>query len=257
MRRVAAALLVIFAIALSGCSRDGEEIERSGPSAGSALGTITVTVSNLEDYEGSQLAAVLLSDTAEGGTGVAGFAATVDSDPFSTAQVLGNVSDMAPDDGSWPWATGVAHLPAGSYTLRLVVGTDFCCYSRWMPAETADLQLCEVDITTTGEDQTVRISEIPERGRCGTETEPAISAGCIADMADAASTPGLRDDLFEHNQELHPTFTSCTSVAEWEAAATAAGLADLLDMEFLVGECGFNPAVDGTPMCLAVAAAPN
>ena len=48
-------------------------------------------------------------------------------------------------------------------------------------------------------------------------------------METAAAVPGLEEDLFDHNQELHPTFTSCTSLEEWENAAAAAGLGELLD----------------------------
>ena len=81
-----------------------------------------------------------------------------------------------------------------------------------------------------------------------------VSAECQRDMEAAAAVPGLEEDLFEHNQELHPTFTSCTSPEEWENAAIAADLGDLLDLGFIEGECGFNPGVEGTPLCVASSA---
>ncbi|MGB5758717.1 MAG: hypothetical protein WBM50_17520 [Acidimicrobiales bacterium] len=79
-----------------------------------------------------------------------------------------------------------------------------------------------------------------------------VSAECRRDMEAATAVPGLEEEPHEHNQELHPTFTSCTSVEEWENAAAAAGLGDLLDVGFIEGECGFNPGVDGTPLCEAL-----
>lgn len=93
-------------------------------------------------------------------------------------------------------------------------------------------------------------------GGCGDddgESEPAINE-CVADMEAAARVSGLREDLMEHNQELHPTFTSCTSVEQWEAATVTAGLDDLIDAGFIDGECIFNPGVFGSPLCEAIAA---
>lgn len=85
----------------------------------------------------------------------------------------------------------------------------------------------------------------------------SASPRCLADMEAAASVPGVHEDLSEHNQVLHPTFISCTSVDEWEAAANAAGLADLISMGFIEGECGWNPGVSGSPLCVAAAESGN
>ncbi|MDH3705158.1 MAG: hypothetical protein OES57_03785 [Acidimicrobiia bacterium] len=127
--------------------------------------TVSVAVSDLETASGTELAGVLLSDTSAGGTAVAAFAVVVDADPFSHVEPLGNVSeevdDETADSGLWPWPTGVASVPAGTYTLRVALGTDYCCYSRWVPADTPDLRLCDVEVTITGKDQTIEITDIP------------------------------------------------------------------------------------------------
>jgi hypothetical protein len=80
-------------------------------------------------------------------------------------------------------------------------------------------------------------------------SDPTVSDDCLADMRAAADVPGLAEDLFDHNQELHPTFSSCETVEEWEEAVDLAGLGDLLDVEFIRGECGFNPGVQETRLC--------
>ncbi len=83
----------------------------------------------------------------------------------SRIEALGSVSVEVSaetmDSGLWPWPTGVASVPAGTYTLRVFIGNEYCCYNRWLPAETDGLQGCEVSITTTGEDQTIEITDIP------------------------------------------------------------------------------------------------
>lgn len=76
---------------------------------------------------------------------------------------------------SGPVGVSALESGAGIYTLRIAFGTNYCCYSRWLPAETADLRICEVTITTTGEHQIVVITDIPRRGRRGTESRPAFS----------------------------------------------------------------------------------
>jgi hypothetical protein len=71
----------------------------------------------------------------------------------------------------WPWVSGEANIPAGDYALHLWVGKDCCCYGRWVPALTADLHGCEFPITTTGQNQIIRVTDIPvvdEFGACGT-----------------------------------------------------------------------------------------
>ena len=163
---MAALLIAVLAMSASACaSDDGAPAE--GDDGAPAEGTVTIQVLDLEATVGEQLGGALLGDTDFGGTGVAGFTAIVDADPFSTVEVLGEVTQdwPSPDEANqteWPWATGVAKVPAGSYVLRLVIGNDYCCYSRWVPALTPGLRLCEVEISTTGEDHVVEITGIPK-----------------------------------------------------------------------------------------------
>ena len=248
----AVAAIVALVIGSSACDTN----EDGDGSAEPRLGTVSVEFADLEGHAGDQLAGVLLSDTAMGGTAVGGFAVTVDSDPFSDVQVLGNVDEEwgdADEDELWPWPTGEMTIPAGTYTLRLASGADYCCYSRWMPAATPGLRLCDVTVTTTGDDQVILITEIPELDRCGIDDEPAISEACLGDMEDAADVPDLEEDF--KNEALWPTFTSCTSAEEWEAARIAAGIEPPFDVGHLEPECGMNPAVADSPLCATVAAA--
>ncbi|MCP5035174.1 MAG: hypothetical protein GY939_25520 [Actinomycetia bacterium] len=53
------------------------------------------------------------------------------------------------------------------------------------------------------------------------------------------------------------TLTSCTTMEEWEAATSATGLGEVIEVGFVEPECGFNPGVDGTPLCEAVSTAPD
>ena len=89
-----------------------------------------------------------------------------DSDPYSGLHVLGAVTEEWGDfeTGLWPWAFGKADGPPGDYTLTLWVGNDMCCYSRWMPEESPGLRFCELQVTTTGEGQTIRVNNITSHG---------------------------------------------------------------------------------------------
>lgn len=159
------------------------------PAVAEQVGTITVNVSNLTDGLGDDLAGVLMTYDATSPSeykweGVAGFTVAVDSDPFSTAQVLGEVTEAWPDDlsaGMWPWAHGEAKIPAGDYTLWLWSGTDYCCDSRWMPAASTGLRGCELPVSTTGQDQTIHVTDIPpDGGPCDTgPAPPTATSGTI------------------------------------------------------------------------------
>jgi ketosteroid isomerase-like protein len=84
----------------------------------------------------------------------------------------------------------------------------------------------------------------------GPTAEPAVNATCLADMYTAGRVPDLEQNLAERNQELWPTFGSCTSTGEWEAAAVAAGVR--IGLEHVPVECGLNPGVADTPLCRAL-----
>jgi hypothetical protein len=130
----------------------------------SSPGSITVALKDLVGHEGEHVAGVLLKVDYPGPefTGVGGFVTQIDSDPFTQQHVLGNVPAEFPDEADpmgWPWPTGVANVPPGHYTLKLWAGKDnFCCYSRWMPA--GALTHCQVEVTATGEPQTITITGV-------------------------------------------------------------------------------------------------
>ena len=163
----------------------------SVPSVAGVGGAITVVITDLTDAAGNDLAGVLMSYDGESPGapswapgaykwgGVAGFATTVDADPFSASQTLGEVTeeDTAQwDDGLWPWPTGTASVPAGDYVLALWTGKDYCCYSRWAPAASPGLRGCELQVATTGQAQTIYVTDIPsEDGPCPTDPATAIT----------------------------------------------------------------------------------
>lgn len=155
----------------------------SPPPSTAVGGVITIEITNLVGAEGQDLAGVLMhydpeSPGAYKWDGVAGFAVAADADPFSTSVTLGNVdADWGEGAGMWPWASGVATVPAGEYSLQLWSGTDYCCYSRWMPAATPGLRGCEMTVKTTGHDQTIRIAGFSDDYRCEVPTD--VDTGAI------------------------------------------------------------------------------
>ena len=168
-------------------------------------GVVTVVVSDLTDAAGNDLAGVLMSYDAQSPDdykwdGVAGFATTVDADSLSTSQTFGEVTEAWPEDpseGLWPWPTGTASVPAGDYTLWLWTGKDYCCYSRWVPAATPGLRFCELRVSTTGQDQTIYVTDIPsDAGPCPTDPATAVTGRSRSNWTpcrawrDTASSPG-------------------------------------------------------------------
>ena len=166
------ALVAALSGSLIGCSSDSATTASSTTPApatpsisATSGGSITVALTDLAGHEGEHVAGVLLKDyPGPDVTGVAGFVTPIDSDPFTQQQVLGNVPEQWPEPINpetaigWPWPRGVADVPPGDYTLMLWAARDnFCCYSQWIPAQTAGLTGCQLRVTTTGEPQTVTI----------------------------------------------------------------------------------------------------
>jgi hypothetical protein len=164
-------------------------------------GVVTVVVSDLTDALGNDLAGVLMSYDAESPQaykweGVAGFAVTVDADPFSSSETLGDVTEAwakDPSDGQWPWPSGTATIPAGDYSLQLWTGKDYCCYSRWVPAASPGLRFCELRVTTTGQDQTIYVKDIPsDGGPCPTDPATAVTGTITISVEDLSDMEGYR-----------------------------------------------------------------
>lgn len=164
-------------------------------------GAITVVVSHLTDAADDDLSGVLMYYDAESPEvykwdGLAGFVTAVDADPFWTSQTLGNVADEWADDmsdGLWPWPTGTATVPAGDYSLWLWTGTDYCCYSRWAPAASPGLRGCELRVSTTGQDQTIYVRDIPDDGGpCTTDPATAVTGTLTIEMDGVTGIEGYR-----------------------------------------------------------------
>lgn len=171
------------------------------PPIAGAGGVVTVVVSDLTDAVGNELAGVLMSYDAESPEtykwdGVGGFTTTVDTDPFSASLALGDVADAwseDPSDGQWPWPSGTARIAAGDYSLQLWTGTDFCCYGRWVPAASPGLRGCELRVSTTGQDQTIYIKDIPhDGGPCTTDPETAVTGTVTIELDALADMEGYR-----------------------------------------------------------------
>lgn len=115
-------------------------------------GTIRVIVDGIEDLSGGHVAGVLFTgDPPSSDTGgIGGFAARVDTDPFSATFMVRSPLDWevtsAEDHGLFPDVTDeVLTVDPGVYTLVLwVAGSEITHYSRWVPAAgPLDLAACQ------------------------------------------------------------------------------------------------------------------
>jgi hypothetical protein len=82
-----------------------------------------------------------------------------------------------------------------------------------------------------------------------TSVEPASpSTSCLTDMEAAASI----SEMAATAADLDPTFTSCTSVEEWQAAAIATGEAERIDISaWIPTRCEYEHHLKNTPLCEA------
>ncbi len=223
--------------------------ETTVPLAAGSGGVVTVVVSDLTDALGNDLAGVLMAYDAESPKaykwdGVAGFAVTVDADPFSTSQPLGDVAQewaKDSDDALWPWPSGTAMVPAGDYSLTLWTGKDYCCYSRWVPADSPGLRFCELSVSLTGHDQTIYIADVPAHGGpCPTDPATAVTgtititlegisglqghrllAGVWSETADDPLVGGafwtiIDSDPFTDTDFVHPPIVPNPRSEDWE-----------------------------------------
>ncbi len=144
MRSRTMLLLVVSGLVLSACRSSGDEAI--------PVGAIQVTVEGLTGIDGGHLAGVLYR-----GVGldhpdyraIGGFAASVDTDPFSTNQFVRTPLDWAAADaeelGLFPYVTAdYLVVERGTYTLMLWVAPgEVGSYSRWVPADRPGLVGCE------------------------------------------------------------------------------------------------------------------
>jgi hypothetical protein len=149
-----------------------------------ATSTVTVTVTNIEDAVGYDLGGVLHKGD---GTGpdenvVGGLGAAVDTDPFSTTQIVRapqpdlDIDSVRPES-AWPYVTDEpAMLEPGTYYLQLWLGEPpLCCYiDPFLPADSPSLSGCttvfavkadeRVNITVNG----IPSVDVPNNTSCAT-----------------------------------------------------------------------------------------
>jgi len=145
-----------------------------------ATSTVTVTVTNIENAVGYDLAGVLhKGDGLELRTAIGGFGATVEADPFSTTQVVRapqpdlDIDNFRPES-AWPYVTDEPlMLEPGTYRLQLWLGEPpLCCYDwPWLPAGSSTLTGCTTLITVKEDEQVNITVSMPPRSGQGPETE--------------------------------------------------------------------------------------
>ena len=134
-------------------------------------GIVTIDVEDLTGHLGDGRSGLLQryepESVAEPSSGIlteniASFAVDVDTDPFSTSQVLRAI-DADADEYSfsegWRYLRGEAEIPAGIYRLTVWVGPDHCCFLYLSPPEDP-AQRCQMWVTVTGKGQTIHVKDL-------------------------------------------------------------------------------------------------
>jgi len=115
------------------------------PPTAAPEGTVTVTVSGLEDAAGKQLVGFLFEGPATMSyrEGIGVFGIDIDTDAFSTSQVM-----RRPDEyfgKPFPYVSDdILTVQPGTYTIHLWLAPALSPYNRWVPADTEDLTGCIV-----------------------------------------------------------------------------------------------------------------
>jgi hypothetical protein len=136
-----------------------------------ASGTVTIELEGLTGHLGDGLSGLLQQYDPESETepssgilteNIASFAVDVDTDPFSTSQVLRDIdadSDEYAFSEGWRYLGGEAAIPSGIYRLTVWVGPDHCCFLYLAPPEDP-AQRCQMWVTVTGKGQTIHVKEL-------------------------------------------------------------------------------------------------
>jgi hypothetical protein len=150
-------------------------------------GTITVSVTGVEDAEGWQLAGFLykgagLSDPDNRAIG--GFAARVGSNPFSTTRLVRQPADIGV--GPFPYlGHDVLEVRPGTYTLTLWLGNRLISYRRQEDPDRVGLVACEASVEVGGgQDASVTVTggfgDVTEGiPRCTVDPGPRAAMGTI------------------------------------------------------------------------------
>ena len=201
------------------------------PNSFPARSTVTVTVTDVEGAVGYDLAGVLFDgDGSKLLDGIGGFGVVVDTDPFSTTQVVrasqpGLETESFRPESDWPYVTDEPLvLEPGTYHLQLWLGEwPLCCYSfPWVPADSPTLTGCGRTFTVMqGEPVTIAVG--PPR------SERGPGAACVdvdPHQSPATSVPPGSESLPLTNERyLDPVFDK----VELTTVTFAEGLPDLVD----------------------------
>ncbi|MEN8115267.1 MAG: hypothetical protein ABFS21_12865 [Actinomycetota bacterium] len=152
----------------------------SDEAAPAPSGVVTVEFEGLPGHFGDGLSGLLQADDPDSdidpSTGllsdnVAAFAVEIDSDPFSTSQVLRHITtgddEYAFNEPS-RYLGGEAAIPPGVYRLTVWASPDYCCFLYDAPPETP-AQRCQMWVAITGDEQTIHVKNL---GLPGTHCNP-------------------------------------------------------------------------------------
>ncbi len=142
-------------------------------------GTVTVSISGIDDAAGSYLAGVLFQGELAFDNAIGGFAVEVDSDSFATSQVVREPQpDPDYDNALFPY---VSQKPlvveSDSYLLQLwFSASEMGPYNRWVPGATAGLSGCEMQFSIdAGSAVHLTLTDVPSEGTEVSLTCPAAS----------------------------------------------------------------------------------
>ncbi len=146
-------------------------VSTAHPTTSAAPGaTVTVTISGVRGATNNHIAGVLYKGPETVNPDVnafAGFAVTVDADPFSTKQVVRvGLPDWGHPPGRevpFPFVTDrAAAVQPGTYTLALWMAPQpLEPYSHWVPIFATDLAGCAATFDVHARDAIVTVTEIP------------------------------------------------------------------------------------------------
>lgn len=146
------------------CASAPTPVTTPTPAPTAAPGTITVSLVRLSGLSGMRVAAFLLPGypPAQEIQGAAGFAAVVDTDPFTATEPLRRapVAQVWPD---WPrFYDDVAQVRPGVHPLFLWASTELSPAYTYFPQQQPDLRGCAVKVRVRpGHETPVRVTDIP------------------------------------------------------------------------------------------------
>jgi len=190
MRHRGAALAVVVLLA-AGCGGDSGT---DGDASAFEPGTVTVSISGIDNAAGTYLAGVLYQSELTANSAVGGFGVEVDSDSFATSQVVrGPGPESEPDDDNalFPYVSDKPLIvEADNHFLQLwFAPSKMGLYSRWAPAASEGLGGCVMQFSLEpGTAVHVSVTGVPSPDTEVTLTCPDVSWEMIP-SSEAISPP--------------------------------------------------------------------